>query len=687
MKKLFTAFAALLVFYLPVLNAQDEKHCYTTEIYKERIARHPELLLIQNQLEQETQSQNRVHGGNHTAGQVYIVPVVFHIIHNYGGENISDDQVRDQVRILNDDFRKRSYDTSAIVQAFKSIASDCEIEFRLATKDPDGNCTNGIEHIPSMLTYNADDDSKLNPWPSDQYLNVWTVSTLAWAGAAAYAYYPGTAPPGADGVITLSQYVGSTGTGALYRSRVLTHEIGHYLNLAHVWGSNNNAGVACGDDNVSDTPETEGWLNCNLFGASCGNVIDNVQNYMEYSYCCKMFTEGQGARMRSALNSFVGLRNTLWSNPNLVATGTDGSPDQLCKPVADFKSDRHITCAGNTVQFTDVSWNGKPTSWSWSFPGGTPSTSPDSMPVVQYNTAGTYSVSLTAANASGSSSVTKNSFILVNGTASQIAPYFESFEVAGSFPGTGGAVVNPDGGNTWQRVQNAGSTGSASIRINNYSGNPPGETDEYITPAVDLSGITSPVLDFKVAYAERGTGFADRLKVYVSSDCGQSWTLRYNRAGSSLATVSPLPSSFTPNSSEWRQEHISLLPFLNQPNVRFKFQNISDSGNNLYVDDINILGIISGTGGGIQQETSSGELLIFPNPAAGNFFVNFTVEKTSNVNLKIVDAVGREVKTLVNAEMNAGEYSFDDNLEAGLYFIVLEKDNQKSAKKLIITKE
>ena len=193
---------------------------------------------------------------------------------------------------------------SSIVSVFKPIAADCEIEFRLANIDPNGNCTNGIERIPSILTYNADDNSKLDPWPSNQYLNVWVVSDLGNSGAAAYAYYPGTAPAGKDGVIAIHGYIGSIGTGSLGRSRVLTHEIGHCLNLAHVWGSTNNPGVACGDDGVNDTPITKGWTACNLNGSVCNPpAIENVQNYMEYSYCCNMFTEGQKTRMRAALNS------------------------------------------------------------------------------------------------------------------------------------------------------------------------------------------------------------------------------------------------------------------------------------------------------------------------------------------------------------------------------------------------
>jgi PKD repeat protein len=669
------------------LSAQPDKNCFTTEIYRERALNHPGILRTQELLEQHTKTYaSRITGGHHIDGQVCIIPIVFHIIHQYGTENIADAQVEDQVRILNDDFRKRSYDTASIVPAFKTIAADCEIEFRLATIDPGGNCTNGIQHIPSPLTNNADDYSKLDPWPDNQYLNVWVVASLAWSGAAAYAYYPGTAPPGVDGIIMLSGYVGSIGTGTLGRSRVLTHEIGHYLNLAHVWGSTNNPGVACGDDNVFDTPITMGWTSCNLSGTTCGNVIENVQNYMEYSYCCNMFSEGQKTRMRAALTSSVSGRDNLWTTANLVATGTAGTVAQLCSPVADFEADQEVTCAGDTIRFKDVSWNGHPTSRSWSFPGGIPSSSTDSMPSIQYSTPGVYDATLITANASGADSITKTAFIRVNPHATHFLPFVEGFENPSGFPGTDSYVVNPDGGNTWQRVTNAASSGIASIMINNYSGNTVGAVDEYITPSFNLSGVTSPFLKFKLAYAQSDTSVKEKFQVFVSTDCGQTWMLRYTKFGSGLATANVTTSSFIPNSAEWRQLSVNIFPFQNHPDVRFKFQNISAAGNNVYLDDININGMITG-----DEFTASGNssFEVFPNPAPGNFVVRFNLIKSQQINLTVTDALGRVTWSFPHSELLAGNYHFpvDKKLDAGIYFVTLEKDGERVTQKILILQE
>jgi hypothetical protein len=229
-------------------------------------------------------------------------------------------------------------------------------------------------------------------------------------------------------------YVGSIGTGNAYGSRTLSHEVGHCLNLYHVWG-NSKVGETCGDDGVSDTPITRGWQSCNINGSICNPpIIENVQNYMEYAFCDRMFTRGQCDRMQASLSSGTGGRNNLWQQFNLTATGTadpyDYANRPVCAPVADFLSDRQVLCAGeDSVRFIDHSWKGKPTSWSWSFPGGNPRSSGDSIPWVKYSTPGTYSVTLTVGNSGGSSTpFTRTGFIRVVDSAPVSVPITEDFE-------------------------------------------------------------------------------------------------------------------------------------------------------------------------------------------------------------------------------------------------------------------
>ncbi len=619
---------------------------------------------------------------------VYIIPVVFHVIHQGGTENISDEQVIDAVRILNEDYRKLNANAASTVSQFQSIAADCEIEFRLAQKDPNGNCTNGIDRIASNETNNADDGSKLNPWPRDKYLNIWTVKTIGSSGVAGYAYLPGTAfPSTTDGILILSNYIGSTGTGSSTRSHALAHEVGHFLNLLHTWGGTNDPGVDCsGSDNVSDTPPTEGWTTCNLSGATCGSPLDNVQNFMEYSYCPTMFTDGQKTRMRDALTSSIGQRSSLWTSSNLTTTGVS-LPAILCK--ADFESNdvNNTACQGNSLTFSDLSWNGDPTSWSWTFQGGIPSSSSDSAPVIQYNTPGVYNVSLTVTRGTETASTTKTSYVTVNSSTAMYnaSMYSEGFEGT-AIPNTDWQVRNQDpGGNTWTQTTSAAATGSKSVKITNSSSYD-GYIDELISPSIDITAIaaSTPTLTFKVAHAQKTSSSADKLQILVSNNCGLSWALRRTITGAALSTAGVQSSSFTPSASQWVEQSVNLSGYATETNLYILFRFISNGGNNIYIDDINITEAT-----GIEDDVyNSINFNVYPNPAEENAMIYFNLLNKQKVELAIYDMMGRKLISLKEGELIVGEYQYTvykkNNLSAGIYFVTLTVDKKRFTKKLIV---
>jgi PKD repeat protein len=271
------ASAFMLIAQAKIASAQNEYNCGTSEARQALHAAHPELVQKEIDYEKELalQIQNKKQQKSAQSAEViYTIPIVFHVIHTFGSENISDAQIFDQVNILNRDYAKLNADTSQIVgnSPFDSLACNIKIQFRLAHLDPNGNCTNGIDRIYSHRTNQADDNSKLNQWPRDRYLNVWTVKTIGSAGVAGYAFYPsdvdGFNAPN-DGVLILSQYIGSIGTSTPNTSRALTHEIGHWMSLQHPWGNTNSPEVACGDDAVQDTPLTRGHLSCDLWTPWC----------------------------------------------------------------------------------------------------------------------------------------------------------------------------------------------------------------------------------------------------------------------------------------------------------------------------------------------------------------------------------------------------------------------------------
>lgn len=204
---------------------------------------------------------------------VLTIPIVFHIIHLNGNENITNEQILNQMELLNEDYSALNSDISTVHPAFANLTGNAQLRFVLPTLDPDGNCTNGIDRIKTPETKKGIDESKMNAWPRDKYINVWVVQTMA-DGTAGYAYYP-SAQEGllgrlVDGIIIRHNYIGNIGTSNENNSTALTHEIGHYLNLRHVWGDSNgeegapdgHMSPACGDDDVEDTPWTNGWDIC-----------------------------------------------------------------------------------------------------------------------------------------------------------------------------------------------------------------------------------------------------------------------------------------------------------------------------------------------------------------------------------------------------------------------------------------
>lgn len=646
---------------------------------RELIHNHPEILqqeadheLITNQLinQQKTNRANQ---------QIYTIPVVFHIIHQNGAENISDAQVIDAVNILNRDYRKLNADTAAIVHGFDTLCADAGIEFRLATIDPLGNCTNGIERIYSTETYVGDDGSKLHAWPRNKYLNVWVVAQME-NGVAGYAYYPSSVAGGfmafVDGVIILHNYVGSIGTSNPGTSRALTHEVGHWLNLQHPWGNNNDPGVICGDDLVDDTPITKGWTSCNLNGNVCiPGIYENVQNYMDYSYCSVMFTQGQVDRMRAALIDNTADRSNLWTTANLIATGVEPGTELSCAPKADFYPAKPTVCLNENIVFYDNTMNGAATSWQWTFQDGNPATSTVQDPTVSFGTPGWKTVSLTVSNAEGTDSRTiTNSIYVSNGLADYGTPYWESFEWYLPFAEKW-IVRNRDNNETYfQLYHGAGYTGDYCIMLNNASiiTNPfddgAKDIDELITPSFNLTAVQGSTLNFRYASstnAMNADDITETLKIYSSTDCGQTWILRKTITGLALATGQGAGgSSYVPvSATDWAYEAVNISASLAQPDIRFKFEYVSSAySNNLFIDDINIA-----TTTGIDEQE---ELIVdlFPNPSSEMFTINSNTPGTKMV--KVYSATGEIVHdfsmTGISATVDCSKWS------AGVYLVSIQ---------------
>jgi len=260
------------------------------------------------------------------------IPVVVHVLHNGQpigvGNNISVPQIQSQIDVLNEDFRRLNADRINTPAAFLADAADPNVEFRLACIDPNGNLTDGIHRVQTTVnafTFQTNTNGSVNEqatgikftaqggtdaWPTVRYLNMWVcnIAPAANGQLLGYAQFPFdyTASPNTDGVVMLNTAFGRVGNLRFNfdLGRTTTHEVGHWLNLFHIWGDDVNA--CSGTDQCDDTPNQGGANQSNCPGfpnISCGNAPngDMFMNYMDYTVdgCKNIYTQGQTNRMRA----------------------------------------------------------------------------------------------------------------------------------------------------------------------------------------------------------------------------------------------------------------------------------------------------------------------------------------------------------------------------------------------------
>lgn len=348
MKKIFTVLAAIA---LAVSNGQAQRNCGSME-HLQQMSNDPQVVERRTQIEAFTEEWVRNNGGDRA---LVTIPVVVHVVYNTATENISDAQIQSQITVLNADFRKLNSDASLVPSAFSSLAADANIEFCLASTDPTGASTTGITRTSTTSTsFSTNDGVKFsssggkNAWDATKYLNIWVCDISG--GILGYAQFPGGSAS-TDGVVIDYQYFGTMGTATapFNKGRTATHEVGHWLNLYHIWGDD---GTGCtGSDLVSDTPnQADENYGCPTFPqVSCSNGAngDMFMNYMDYTddACMYMFSTGQASRMQ-ALFATGGARASL-----LTSNGCGAPNPNLCN-------------APSTPTASGISQTGATLSWS-----------------------------------------------------------------------------------------------------------------------------------------------------------------------------------------------------------------------------------------------------------------------------------------------------------------------------------
>jgi hypothetical protein len=312
--------------------------CGTVEFNEMQMKLHPEFRENRKQIEEFT--RNYQVSGNRV---VITIPVVFHVVYNTQAQNISDAQILSQLEVLNRDFNRSNSDTDQTPAVWKPIAANTQIQFCLAQRDPNGNATSGITRTQTSVTaFNGSSDQRIyftaqgghDIWDRDKYLNIYTCNL--GGGLLGYAQFPGGNPQ-TDGTVNLYTAVGTVGNinPPYDKGRTVTHEVGHWLNLYHIWGDE----PACAqDDEVADTPlQGNSSSGCPTFPHTdaCQPNSPGVMfmNYMDYSNdaCMNLFTLGQSVRTSATL---AGPRLSLATSNGCVPIGITPISSEIPKEFA-----------------------------------------------------------------------------------------------------------------------------------------------------------------------------------------------------------------------------------------------------------------------------------------------------------------------------------------------------------------
>ncbi len=297
-------------------SAQSHDRCGQLHALEKLYERQPGTRASVTAAEQAVEEYLKLNAGNlRVQDDIIYIPTVIHVVWKSSVQNISDAQVFSQIEVLNEDYSMTNLDRADLRSTFNSIAASSGIQFCLAETDPDGNFTTGIVRKESGKASFNDTDTAgwdgvksssfggSDPWPKSQYLNIWVCNLDPTSGVLGYAYPPGVGGD-QDGVVINYRYFGREGVVVppYNIGRTTTHEVGHWLGLRHIWGD----GGCSVDDGIDDTPDAAGpYFGCpSATATSCG-VLSLWENFMDYTddRCMVMFSEGQGEKMRTILNS------------------------------------------------------------------------------------------------------------------------------------------------------------------------------------------------------------------------------------------------------------------------------------------------------------------------------------------------------------------------------------------------
>lgn len=646
---------------------------------------------------------------NPKSNTIDTIPVVVHVVYQNATENISDAQVKSQIRILNEDFGRMNVDSVNTPAVWQSVAGRLPYRFVLARRKPDGTATTGIERVSTTVaSFSTNDNVKstttggANSWDVTKYLNIW-VCDLG-NSLLGYGEFPVGTPSNTYGFVCHYKYFGDVGTAtAPYdKGRTTTHEIGHCFNLNHIWGDDN--GACSGSDNVADTPNQAGEnYGCPTFPLTdnCSSASPGVMfmNYMDYTddACMNMFTQGQATRMVAAVTSFyptilnsiglippaAGALDAAPGNFSAVASGPCGGP---ITPTFTLYNNGTTTLTSATITYNVD--GGATQTYNWTGSLATNTSAIISLPTLTLsNGSHTITIHSTSPNGSTDNNTSNDNYtsnFTISSPPSATLPLTQGFTSA-SFPPTGYSINNPDNNFTWVRSNTVGHGDNSSLSIDNYTNQNNGQIDEFVLPVTSLQSYNFAVFKFDLAYQlytspTAAQNFSDTLEVLLSTDCGSTFSSIYKKFSSALVTTAaPFNAAqFTPTANDWRTDSIVLSGNQLSNNVIIKFRNTNDYENFMFIDNINLKGYLNNGLSDVQKTNLS----IYPNPASNNVVIQLTNAQTSS-KISIKNILGAEVYS----ESNLGQNNLSIDVSRwskGTYFVQLNSDKGNITRKLVI---
>jgi hypothetical protein len=635
----------------------------------------------------------------------YRIPVVFHVIHN--GEpvgtltNISDEQIYSQLRVLNEDFQRRNADASNTPVEFEGVAGGMDIQFVIARSDPNGNVTTGINRVlgtrTSWTSFDEFELKGLSYWPAEDYLNIWVCDLTNFLGLAQYpesdlpGLDPWALPRETDGMMVQYQAFGSIDDGnfqleAQYnKGRTVSHEIGHFLGLRHIWGD---ASGCEGTDYVDDTPVQDGSsAGCPKHPhKECTPSVNTMfMNFMDYTddRCMNMFTKQQIERMEIVLQNSP-RRKSLLTSPGLIAPGPlpndlgllNSRPLVQCTKVVTpslaVKNFGTNTISSASIRFSVGGTVRETINFPLTLAPGdstlisfTTLAAPDSISTFRYD------VLLTNGTDDGNFLNDVQEVAVAINEAEDVIPMRQNFEESFTETWTIASVMN---GMKWDTVATNYGT---SLYYNAFNNFVVGDESWLVSPTLDFSNVMKSSMLFDVSYASRD-GVEDSLNIFVSRDCG----VTYERLDYTLPSVLDYSLGWKPEEvAHWaNDEFVDLTAFAGEDDIRIAFVAKNASGNNLYLDNIEIF------------DRDASKIGIEPQYAIFGYDgssglndqlkIGFNLNTRQNVRCEIINTLGKQITAVEWHDVlnQIIVLPLTDNMSAGAYVVRVVIDGKYSGK-------